>query len=294
MKIILSVLIAIVLHSSCMPEVQEKNLAYQNIVILSDMSSRIRNLRFPQKDLSKIHEVTQLFISECVKPGEKIGDKSCISFSALSEKNAICIDLDKIKDIGEKQSFINSTNDYKNNGLINKLVNFEDTVKILYDNITNPGLDLISILIEKIENENILKYDKVDRNDINIINTHYENHIYIFTDGYLEYASSQKKINSQFYFGDSEIERVRNYCINNKVNINTAINEDSTLVLPICESAKNKYVNLHILETHERDKDIKFQTYTHDKGFRDNEILQAVWEKWAKESGFKSFEWKKY
>jgi hypothetical protein len=66
------------------------------------------------------------------------------------------------------------------------------------------------------------------------------------------------------------------------------------LCLPPSESRNNKYLNLHILETHERDFDTRNQAYKHPKGLRDNEILETVWRKWAIESGFKSFEWKKY
>jgi hypothetical protein len=53
-------------------------------------------------------------------------------------------------------------------------------------------------------------------------------------------------------------------------------------------------IYLHVWETHERDKNIVSQTYKYPIGLRDNEILQAVWKKWAQESGFKGFEWKKY
>ena len=121
-----------------------------------------------------------------------------------------------------------------------------------------------------------------------------DNHIYIFTDGYLEYAISEKRQNSQFYFGNAEIEKVRQYCIKNGVDVITAIQKDKALSLPASDNNKNEYLNLHILETHERDKDIKFQTYKNIKGLRDNEILEAVWCKWAKDSGFKDLTWDKY
>ena len=78
------------------------------------------------------------------------------------------------------------------------------------------------------------------------------------------------------------------------MDIITALNKDKSLGLPISKSNKNQFINLHILETHERDKDTKFLTYSHPRGLRDNEILEAVWRKWAKESGFKNVEWKKY
>jgi hypothetical protein len=108
----------------------------------------------------------------------------------------------------------------------------------------------------------------------------------------LEYKG--KKINNQFYFGIHQIDKIRKYCIANRVDILTALKNNNSLCLPPVKNDKNQLVNLHILETHERDKDTKSQMYKNDMGLRDNEILEAVWHKWATESGFKSFEWKKY
>lgn len=294
MKKIVSFTVIIALIYSCMPVSESKHLTYQNIVIISDMSSRINNQRFPQKDIHEIHNIIKYFRDECVKPGEKIGDKSCIRFSAFSEKIATSIDIGDIKDIGEKQKYINSTGEFQNCGLDKELLDFENIIVGLYNKISNPGLDLISILIEKIENESIVKSNKVISDGIDSTYIHFENHIYIFTDGYLEYQLSQKKLNDEYYFGEPEIERVRQYCITNNLDVPTALEKEKSLCLPVSKIKQSKDINLHIFETHERDKDVNSQTYRHNTGLRDNEILKAVWEKWAKESGFKSFEWKKY
>jgi hypothetical protein len=275
---------------SCGPEPQNRYLTYQNIVILSDMSSRLQNR--PQKDTIEIHKLVQYFNNECVKPGEKIGDKSSISFSVFSERVIASIDINQIKNLADKQSFINSTGKYKNSGLKHKLEDFMNCVKNAYNSIRNPGLDLISILVEKINNEPIIKQNTHLTDGIDTTFINYENHIYIFTDGYLEYKN--KNANSQFYFGTSEIEKVRQCCTNTGLDIAEALKTNSSLCLPAYSSAKNMYICLHILETDERDKDLKLQTYKHPMGKRDNEILEAVWRKWAMESGFKSFEWKKY
>lgn len=290
MKYIIISCLGIILFSSCDSEFQNKYLIYQNIVILSDMSSRLNNR--PPKDTTKIYGIVQFFKNECVKPGEKIGDKSCISFSAFSEKVAACIDINKIKNLGEKQRFINSTGEYKNNGLQKQIEKFNSTVKQVYDNTRNEGLDLISLLIEKIANEPIVKNDTYLTDEIDTTFLHYDNHIYIFTDGYLEYQN--KSVNRQFYFGDSEIKKVRNYCIDNNVDIQKALESDKTLCLPVYNNKSNKYINLHILETHERDKNLKSQVYNNVSGQRDNEILEAVWRKWANDSGFKDLTWEKY
>lgn len=275
---------------SCSTETQNKHIEYQNIVILSDMSSRIENK--PIKDLEEIHKIVQFFKTECVKPGEKIGDKSCISFSSFSDKVNVSVDIDKIKNLGEKQRFINSTGEYKNSGLVQKIEDFEYKVKSTYANTRNDGLDLISILIEKIENEPIIKKDTYLTDGIDTTFIKNENHIYVFTDGYLEYIN--KKENNQFYFSNSEIDKVRKFCKANNVDITKALETNPSLCLPLNISTKNQCINLHIFETHERDKNDKLQTYKYPLGQRDNEILEAVWRKWAKESGFKNFEWKKY
>ena len=288
------------LTQSCLPDAKKKHLTYQNIIILSDLSDRIEpiingsipNQQYPTKDINEINIIFNYFKNECVKPGEKIGDKSSISFSTFSNEEIACIDIDKIKDISSKQQFINSSGKYINKGLDYEIGIFKQKVENAYKNIRNKGLDLISITIDKIENKPIIKKNAILTNGIDTTFVNYDNHIYIFTDGYLEYKG--KKLNNQFYFGIHEIDKIRKYCIANRVDILTALKNNNSLCLPPVKNDKNQLVNLHILETHERDKDTKSQTYKNDMGLRDNEILEAVWHKWATESGFKSFEWKKY
>lgn len=283
-----------------MPEAQNKSLTYQNIIILSDLSDRIEptingnipNQQYPSKDIKEIDKILKFFKDECVKPGEKIGDRSCISFFTFSDETIACIDIDKIKDLGAKQQFINSTGTYQNNGLEYEIEMFKQKVQNAYDSIRNKGLDLISVTIDKIENKGIIKKNTVLTDGIDSTFINYDNHIYIFTDGYLEYRG--KSANNQFYFGNSEINKIRQYCKQNNVDIKTALESNSSLCLQPVKNNNNQLINLHILETHERDKDNRLQTYKNPTGLRDNEILEVVWRKWATESGFKSFEWRKY
>jgi hypothetical protein len=300
MKQFLAFLVTLVLLQSCIPEAQNKSLTYQNIIILSDLSDRIEptingcipNQQYPSKDIEEIDIILNFFKVECVKPGEKIGDKSCISFSTFSNDSIACIDIGKIKNLRAKQQFINSTGKYQNNGLKNEIDLFKQKVKNAYTNIRNKGLDLISVTIDKIENKSIIKNNTILTNGLDSTFINYENHIYIFTDGYLEYKG--KNSNSQFYFGYLEIEKIRQYCIAQKVNIDKALKDNRSLCIPAVKNNKNKFVNLHVLETAERDKNTKLQTYKNPTGLRDNEILEVVWRKWAKDSEFKSFEWEKY
>lgn len=268
-----------------------ENYTFQNIIILSDLSSRLDN-KTP-KDIDKISEIIHHFKNECVKPGEKIGDRSSISFSTFSGKISAKIDLNEFTNLGEKQQFINSTGKFKDSGFVHAIEGFKNKIIQTYKTVKNPGLDLISILNEKIRNEGIVRFSKVlaaDGMDSTILN--FDNHIYILSDGYLEYKN--KDMNPQFYFGKDEIDRIRKYCQSHRVDVSKAIQEQDSLKLPPLNNTNNKFIHLHILETHERDKDDLNQTYRHLAGLRDNEILEAVWRQWAAESGFLSFEWKKY
>ena len=234
MKKFLVFFVTLLLLQSCMPEAQNKSLTYQNIIILSDLSDRIEpkingkipNQQYPSKDINEIDKILKFFNDECVKPGEKIGDKSCISFSTFSDESIACIDIDKIKDLGAKQQFINSTGKYQNKGLKYEVGIFKQKVQIAYDNIRNKGLDLISVTIDKIENNSIIKENTVLTNGIDTTFINYDNHIYLFTDGYLEYKG--KNSNNQFYFGNPEIEKIRQYCLTNKVDNITNI--DGTII----------------------------------------------------------------
>jgi hypothetical protein len=285
---------------SCLPEPVNKSQTYQNIIILSDLSDRVEplingifpNQQYPPKDEEEIKNILRFFKDECVKPGEKIGDKSSILFSTFSTESVASIDIDKIKDLGSKQQFINSTGKYENNGLNQAIEEFNKKVQNAYRNIRNPGLDLLSVMVDKVENGKLIKENKVLTNGVDTTFINFDNHIYIFTDGYLEYKG--KNSNSQFYFGINEIEQIRKYCTAQNVDIKTALDKNRSFCLPRIENNIYQFVNLHVLETHERDKDVQLQKYINPRGLRDNEILREVWRKWAVESGFKSFEWRKY
>jgi hypothetical protein len=288
-----------ILFISCLPKPENKTLTYQNLIIISDLSDRIEptingnipNQQYPPKDIKEIENILEYFKEECVKPGEKIGDKSSLTFSTFSYESIASIDIEAY-DGFEKEQFINSTGNFKNKGLNFEIENFKQKVKNSYSTIRNEGLDLISSIIDKIEHKNLIKNNTISTNGIDSTFIEYDNHIYIFTDGYLEYRN--KEVNSQFYFGEKEIEKIRTYCKLKNLDINSALNINKDFNLPPIINEKNKLIHLHIYETHERDKDQKRQTYKNPINLRDNDILQAVWRKWALESGFKSFEWKKY
>ena len=137
----------------------------------------------------------------------------------------------------------------------------------------------------------MVKKNSVLLSDIDTTQLIFENNIYLFTDGYLEYSKSN---NQAYYFGENQIKNIRNYCLLNNIDIKNALKSNPKLGLPAYQSPLNKLINLHILETHERDKDVITLGYKNQPGLRDNEILESVWSKWAEESGFNKFTWEKY
>jgi hypothetical protein len=273
---------------------QPKHLKYSNVVILADLSNRVDNKVFPNKDIKQIHSIIEFFKNECVKPGIKIGDKSVLSFSTFSDNKPIVLDLDKMfgDKLAEKQAYVNSRGKYKNLGLLSNLKKIEYEIKSVYSITRNPGLDLISLLLEKIESDYLIRGSKTSPNGVVQKVAEYENHIFILTDGYLEYSSSMS--NKQFYFGANQIQKIRNYCIKNNMDVTSALKLQPSLGLPKYIRKNNALINLHILETHERDKDPKMLVYKNPVGLRDNEILEAVWTKWSYDSNFKSISWSKY
>jgi hypothetical protein len=276
-------------------------LSYQNTIVISDLSDRVdslingsqRNGQYPPKDFEEIEKILRTFRDEYVKPGEKINDMSSISFSTFSSNKLIAsIDIGKFKDINTKQQFVNSKGGYRNCGLDNEIKKFMAEVRKTYREIRNPGLDLISILSDKIENKFDIKQNVLEINGADSVCYNYDNHIYIFTDGYLEYQG--KKINDQYYFGVNEIARIREYCKINDVDVDTALKINSSLGLPKITNEKNCLITLHIMETHKRDWNTEKLTYEKTGTLRDNDILKAVWKKWANESKFKDLTWATY
>jgi hypothetical protein len=270
------------------PEIVE--LKYKNIIILSDLSSRLKNR--PPKDVSVINKIIEDFKNECVKPGEKIGDNSCILFAPFSNNDFISVDVSAYKNIIDKQNFVNSTGKFKNCGLHKKLKILKNTIDSIYKKKEDNGLDLISLLIDKIENKSILKKDTTLIVGIDSTKVKFDNHIYIFTDGYLEYVSKHK--NTQFLFGEKQIKKLREYCIKNNIDITTALQQNPSLGLPPYKNIKFKNITLHIMETHERGINKHTQTFEQNLELRDNLILEEIWKKWALESGFKKLYWNTY
>ena len=268
----------------------QKVIEYDNIMIYSDLSSRMYK---NPNDTMVINQILDFFVTECVRPGIKINDRSAISFSRINYRRSKCpsykIDIGQIKNLEEKQKFVNNNSNKMN--LNQAIEEFKNVVRCNYGERDIGGLDLISLIYEEIISGNYIKKPEYLISDSDTITLYYHNHLIIFTDGYLEFST--KSGSKEFYYGVPQIEALRKFCRTKKVSPEHAIRNNHQFKLRPLYSENNKLVNLYVLETDDRGFNSQKGTYQNTGELSDNNLLRLVWEIWAKESGFKHFEWRR-
>lgn len=288
----LNFVIAAFLVSSCIDKPVETIpdiLTYNNIAIYSDLSNRLD--RSPN-DTAVISQLMEYFVTDCVKPGTKINDRSSISFSRVNFFRSKClaakIDVGETKSLEEKQLFVNNGSSTRN--LSTSLIEFKKRVQCNYKERDTGGLDILSLIYNEVNSGNNVKKPSFIIGDNDTTKINYVNHLFIFTDGYLEY--SKKDGDADFYYSQPQIEKVRAYCKAKKVSPEDAIKNNSDFRLRSLKSDNNKFINLYVMETYDRGLNEQKGTLTNTGNLSDNNILRKVWEDWAVESGYKSFVWK--
>lgn len=285
-------LIAAIFISSCTTvphEIESETLTYDNISIYSDLSNRLNN---SPNDTAVINQLVKFFVTECVKPGIKVNDRSSISFSRVNAYKSKCpvakIDIGDIKSLEEKQLFVNNGSSAKN--LSKSVIDFKTQVNCNYRESDTGGLDILSLIYTEVNSGINVKKPNLIIGENDTTEIKYNNHLFLFTDGYLEY--SKKDGDTDFYFGQPQIEKVRAYCKANKVGPEDAIKNNLGFRLRPLKSDNNKFVNLYVMETYDRGLNQQKGTLKNTGDLSDNNILKTVWQNWALESGYKNFVWK--
>lgn len=288
-NILVIVVFASLLSCKGTPKVEPSILEYDNIMIYTDLSSRM--VKSPS-DTLVINQVIDFFVKDCVKPGIKVNDRSSISFSRINYQRSNCptakIDISQIENLEEKQQFVNDQSE--DNSLSKAILEFKNNVRCNYRERDNGGLDIFSILFQEVNSGNHLKETDylINKTDTTII--YFHNHLILFTDGYLEYST--KTGSSDFYFGERQLEALRKFCREEKISPEKAIRNNPEFKIRPLYSENNKFVKLYILETDDRGFNIKKGTYKNTGDLSDNNLLHLVWKVWAEESGFSHFVWK--
>lgn len=271
------------------PKEEPVVLEYDNIMIYTDLSSRLEK---SPNDTMVINQLANFFVIECVRPGIKVYDRSSISFSRVNMFKSNCstakIDIDEIVSLEEKQLYVNDS--AKTNNISNDIRKFKETIACNYLEKDQGGLDILSLLYNEMNSGNHIKKPTFINGENDTTKIVFYNHLFLFTDGYLEYDT--KTGGSDFYFGQPQIEKVREYCRSNKIAPDEAIKNNPDFKLRPLKSENNKYVNLYIMETYDRGLNEQKGTLKNTGDLSDNNILRIVWQNWASESGFKSFVWK--
>jgi hypothetical protein len=144
----------------------------------------------------------------------------------------------------------------------------------------------LNLLNDKIKNSNVLKSTITTPSEFDSSTRFYKNHLFVFTDGYLEYQLSNST--SKRYFGYNEIRKVRELCVHYNITPDRVLEKFPSLKLPKQFTVSNNDVSLYIMETNDRNNN---RNTGSNIDISDNDILKAVWKHWAKESGFKKFVW---
>jgi hypothetical protein len=264
---------------------EKMELEYHNIMIYADLSNRLDKT---PNDSAIIEQLISYFEKECVKPKTKINDRSSLYFSRLNHYESSCrsykIDVESKDKLEEKQKFVNRE-------LGAELDKFRNAVQCNYMERDSGGLDLVMLIYNEIKNGLHLKKDRVQLGEYDTISYKYYNHIFILTDGYLEF--SNKDVSQDYQFSSSQIGRIRRRCIRENISPQEAIMTDSAFrIKPLPPNDNIGLVNLYIMETDDRSFDPRSGTYQYSLELSDNEILRQVWQRWAEESGFRSFTWR--
>lgn len=264
-------------------------LNYENIAIYSDLSNRMSK---NPNDKVVIDQIKKYFVDDCVKPGKKLNDRSSLSFSRMNFFNSQCgtskIDIEAVGGLEEKSRFVNN----KGQGptLKKALAEFTEGVNCSYLETDLVGLDILSLLYNEVNSGIPIKFSKsvFDGSDSTIFA--FRNHIFIFTDGYLEF--SKESGNLSLYFGRPEIDKVRALCAQKGQSPLEVLSSCPNLRLMPLKSENNSLVNLYVLETGDRGLLEEAGTLEYSGDLSDNNILQTAWKLWAIESGFRQFSWK--
>jgi hypothetical protein len=243
-------------------------------------------------DTIVINQIVDFFVTGCVKPGIKVNDRSAISFLRANHQRSNCpssrIDIGQFKNLEEKQQFVNNKSDNVN--LSKAILEFKSSLICNYLERDKGGLDLLSLIYQEVNTGNLIKKPEYLISETDTTTLYFHNHLFIFTDGYLEFSTSTGS--KDFYYSEPQIQAIRKFCRINKVSPEKAIIDNPQFKLRPLVSENNKLVNLYILETDDRGFNIEKGTLKNTGDLSDNNILRIVWKVWAEESGFNNFEWK--
>lgn len=264
-------------------------LEYDNILIFSDVSNRILG---DQNDINQIESILDYFVSNCVKPGIKINDRSSLRFYKIGYSPNNCetkeIDLESFQSLEQKQKYVNNNNG--SGGLTLDLKLLLEGINCTYEKADQVQPDVITMISIDVSNGDNIKHDKAVFDGQDSIFFKYNNRLVVFTDGYLGYSGQE--IDGDFQIGPKELDDIRKLCRANDMNVYDLLKICPELRIRPFKHANNALVDLYVLETDDQGFDPITGNFSNPGPLSDNNILKAFWEFWAAESGYKSLTWK--
>lgn len=295
---LLSTLLFSILLSTCAKDHQDEKAPEQieiknlNVIIAPDLSNRIDPKIHPKpvNDTVIINGLYDAIENRFLKIGGRSSlqkDTYILDFinrGALNSENInsedFIIDFEKF---GTKQLL---RSDYIRSGLKKDVSRCKSHVKLLYDTqIKNPsGSDIYSYLNSTVNN--VLSNSSVEKFELSpgiegVVST--ENIIILFTDGYIENATTQKGYN----LSKKTIDKIRvDFNKTKSDDLETFIKDNPSYLIKPLKNPSLAEVNLIVVEMVDRSTDKNGVSVLHPTDF---EIMAAVWSQWLKQSNCHNF-----
>lgn len=278
--------LTVLLVSECVnPPVttKPKEKEHLNILICSDLSNRLTIHKKTESDVKLISKFLDLYPKEMYySMGRKRGQNDIVKTLFLNDRNIKSCNINS----EDLEIDLSSQNDAERIKFIKNI----DTVKnykIAKQNFKRELAKLYSCVKEKPQGADLYNFFNQKLDSIYIKKKGYRNILLLFTDGYIEYGSYQKKKNKSFYLSQSLIASFRKaYKKSEETNIKSFFNKNNYGIQPI-ENSVLQHLEVLALEFYDRSLSKGSNTST-DRP-TDYEIIKLFWEDWMKKSNVKFF-----
>ena len=263
--------------SKCTTQHKKFVINHSNIIIFRDFSTRDS-----PRDTGELKTIfMKHFYEGSVKPKIKINDESCIQYIELPDNEVkFKKDISTIKELKLKQYYI--LNDLSND-LTKSLTEIHYNFSI--KNMTNSkkyGFDLISLMLFNLGHQESLKKDSkpIIAIDGDTLIKKYKNHIYVLSDGFLEFEKDNGP--NEYRLNEERIDLIRTEAEKAKLKPYTFLTQHPEFCLKPTDEFIDYDIDFHLIGIETREKNNGH--YIHKDGYRDYQIIAAVWKKWAEDS----------
>lgn len=288
--------VLIMLLGSC-AELEEETIrtTHFNIHIVPDLSNRVDNKLTRSNsshDTIIINDLVDLYLPKIYPYRRAIYQKDMIRLTRINMRN-------QIKGLNELslKSFDNNQKEriqYVKDtvgGLTNDLKRFKKNIAKVYEQRKDKSLnwsgDIFNFMQNSLTELNTERDSVVNKVDDAVYIEKFKNIVFLFTDGYIEYGDFAKATakNSHYHLGTKLVGEIRAKCLADNLSPSEVLQKYDIKLEPV-KNPLLRYYDFVVLELDDRSLNAAGSAL---KRPTDQEIIQALWARWLKESGVKSW-----